>query len=196
MKMKILNAFCLGLLVFSFASCKKNTDPDTTLNRGGAGGENGKGFNSGADDFAQGGPLINNPLNDDSLSLRNPNLAGFSDPENVIRPFDPVFFGFDQYNLAAAERPKVEEVADFMKSSPKASVIIEGYCDWKGTPEYNKSLGDRRASTVKKYLVDLGCDASRIDVISIGDHNSVPNASSSEAKADRRAQFMILKNNN
>ena len=193
--MKILNAFWLGLLVFSFASCKKNTDPDSTLNRGGAGGENGEGFNTGADDFAKGGELINNPLNDDILSQRNPNLAAFSDPDNVIRPFDPVFFGFDQYNLAAAERPKVKEVADFMKSSPKASVIIEGYCDWKGTPEYNKSLGDRRASTVKNYLVDLGCDASRIDVISIGDEKSVPNASASESKVDRRAQFLILKNN-
>ena len=193
--MKILNAFWLGLLVFSFASCKKNTDPDSTLNRGGAGGGNGEGFNTGADDFAQGGELINNPLNDDILSQRNPNLAAFSDPDNVIRPFDPVFFGFDQYNLAAAERPKVKEVADFMKSSPKASVIIEGYCDWKGTPEYNKSLGDRRASTVKNYLVDLGCDASRIDIISIGDEKSVPNASAGEAKVDRRAQFLILKNN-
>ena len=193
--MKILNAFWLGLLVFSFASCKKNTDPDSTLNRGGAGGENGEGFNTGADDFAQGGELINNPLNDDILSQRNPNLAAFSDPDNVIRPFDPVFFGFDQYNLAAAERPKVKEVADFMKSSPKASVIIEGYCDWKGTPEYNKSLGDRRASTVKNYLVDLGCDASRIDVISIGDEKSVPNASAGEAKVARRAQFLLLKTN-
>lgn len=193
--MKILNAFWLSLLVFSFASCKKNTDPDTTLNRGGSDSKNGEGFNTGADDFAQGGELINNPLNDDILSQRNPNLAAFSDPDNVIRPFDPVFFGFDQYNLAAAERPKVKEVADFMKSSPKASVIIEGYCDWKGTPEYNKSLGDRRASTVKNYLVDLGCDASRIDIISIGDEKSVPNASAGEAKVDRRAQFLILKNN-
>jgi peptidoglycan-associated lipoprotein len=193
--MKRLNTIWFGLLVFSFASCKKNTDPDTTLNRGGSGSENGEGFNAGADDFAQGGDLINNPLNDDILSQRNPDLAAFSDPDNVIRPFDPVYFGFDQYNLTSAERPKVKEVADFMQKSPKASVIIEGYCDWKGTPEYNKSLGDRRASSVKKYLVDLGCDASRIEVISIGDEKSVPNASSVEAKADRRAQFLILKNN-
>ena len=193
--MKGLNSIWLGLLVFSFSSCKKNTDPDTTLNRGGSGNENGEGFNAGAGDFAQGGDLINNPLNDDILSQRNPDLAAFSDPDNVIRPFDPVYFGFDQYNLTSAERPKVKEVADFMQKSPKASVIIEGYCDWKGTPEYNKSLGDRRASSVKQYLVDLGCDASRIEVISIGDEKSVPNASSVEAKADRRAQFLILKNN-
>ena len=193
--MKRLNAFCLLLLVFSFVSCKKSTPPLSEIDRGGSGGENGDGFNSGADDFAQGGDLINNPLNDDILSQRNPNLAAFSDPDNVIRPFDPVYFGFDQYNLAAAERSKVKEVADFMQQSPKASVIIEGYCDWKGTPEYNKSLGDRRASTVKNYLVDLGCDASRIEVISIGDEKSVPNASASESKVDRRAQFLILKNN-
>ena len=125
--MKGLNSIWLGLLVFSFASCKKNTDPDTTLNRGGSGNENSEGFNAGADDFAQGGDLINNPLNDDILSQRNPDLAAFSDPDNVIRPFDPVYFGFDQYNLTATERPKVKEVADFMQKSPKASVIIEGY---------------------------------------------------------------------
>ena len=191
--MKRLNAFCLILLVFSFAGCKKNTDPDTTLNRGGTGSENVDGFNSGADDFAQGGGLINNPLNDDILSQRNPNLAAFSDPDNVIRPFNPVFFGFDQYNLVAAERPKVKEVADFMKSSPKASGIIEGYCDWKGTPAYNKSLGDRRATSVRDYLIDLGIESARIEILSMGDELATPDADVTTAGLERKAQLIVLR---
>ena len=72
-------------------------------------------------------------------------------------------------------------------------MFIEGYCDWKGTPDYNKSLGDRRATTVKDYLVELGCDVNRIEVISIGDELATPNASSEQARLDRRATFVVSK---
>ena len=184
----------LGVFIVLFGGCKKDSGPFTSLHRGDSGSEDSKGFNAGSeDDFAQGGAAINNTLEDDPLALRNPALDGFSDPVNVIRPFDSVFFGFDQYSLSSSERPKVEEVAAFLKKNTKAHLVIEGYCDWKGTPEYNKSLGDRRASSVKNYLIDLGCDSLRIEVVSIGDENATPNASSTQARMDRCAQFLVLK---
>ncbi|MEK9633661.1 MAG: OmpA family protein, partial [Opitutae bacterium] len=93
-----------------------------------------------------------------------------------------MLFGFDQYNLTAEERPKLQEIAEFMKSNLNARLLIEGYCDWKGTPEYNKSLGDRRATTVKNYLIELGGDSSRIETVSIGDETAIPNADSAQAR--------------
>ena len=45
-------------------------------------------------------------------------------------------------------------------------------------PNYNKSLGDRRATTVKEYLIELGCEANRIEVISLGDELAIPDADS------------------
>ena len=72
-------------------------------------------------------------------------------------------------------------------------MLIEGYCDWKGTPAYNKSLGDRRATTVKAYLTDLGGDPLRIATVSIGDESAIPNADGAQAKLDRRAAFVVTK---
>ena len=56
----------------------------------------------------------------------------------------------------------------FLNTNPKAKLLIEGYCDWKGTPAYNKSLGDRRATTVKAYLTDLGGDPLRLKLSQLG----------------------------
>jgi peptidoglycan-associated lipoprotein len=72
-------------------------------------------------------------------------------------------------------------------------VLVEGYCDWKGTPAYNKSLGDRRASSVKDYLVDLGIDSIRIEVISMGDEIATPDADPTTAGLERKAHFLVLR---
>ncbi len=187
----------LLLSILLFSSCSKKIDPDTSLirNKGsdidsttGVGG-----FNTGTgDDFSiAGDPLLG--INDDLLAPRGNALDAFSDPLNTIRPFEPVYFGFDQYNINASERDKLTEIATFLKDNPKARLLVEGYCDWKGTPAYNKSLGDRRATTVKTYLSDLGADQSRIDTVSIGDESAIPNADGEQAKLDRRAAFVVTK---
>jgi peptidoglycan-associated lipoprotein len=75
---------------------------------------------------------------------------------------------------------------------PNYKILIEGYCDWKGTPAYNKSLGDRRASSVKQYLVDLGSDSSRIEILSMGDELATPNADSTTSALERKAHFVVL----
>ena len=187
----------LLLSILLFSSCSKKIDPDTSLirNKGsdidsttGVGG-----FNTGTgDDFSiAGDPLLG--INDDLLAPRSNALDAFSDPLNTIRPFEPVYFGFDQYNINASERDKLTEIATFLKDNPKARLLVEGYCDWKGTPAYNKSLGDRRATTVKSYLTDLGADQSRIETVSIGDESAIPNADGEQAKLDRRAAFVVTK---
>ena len=190
---------CIQLVFFLFASsCAKKVQPETTLSRDGVNTDSSNdpslGFNDGSDDLAGlGDPLRGSFDNSDPLALRDPALSAFDDPLNVIRPFDPVFFGFDQYNINSTERDKITEIADFLKSNIQARLLIEGYCDWKGTPDYNKSLGDRRATTVKDYLIELGCEGSRIEVISIGDELAVPNADTEQSRLDRRATFVVSK---
>ena len=185
----VLSAILLG-------GCPKKNDPQTTLNRssdGSSSAAGANGFNQGDEFSVLGAPLRADSTNGDLLQPRDAALEGFSDPLNTIRPFDPVLFGFDQYNLSAEERPKLQEIAEFMQSNLNARLLIEGYCDWKGTPEYNKSLGDRRATTVKNYLVELGSDSNRIDTVSIGDETAIPNADNTQARLDRRAAFVVTK---
>ena len=182
---------------FLLSSCSKKAQPETTLSREGDGSSDASspsGFNDGAEDLAGlGDPLSGDFTDFDPLAPRDSGLSAFDDPLNVIRPFEPVFFGFDQYNINAPERVKISEIADFMKSNLNARLLIEGYCDWKGTPDYNKSLGDRRATTVKQYLMELGCDGNRIEVMSLGDELAVPNADSDQSRLDRRATFVVSK---
>jgi peptidoglycan-associated lipoprotein len=185
----VISAILLG-------GCSKKNNHQTILNRSSDGSDNvagASGFNQG-DEFSElGAPLRGDLSDSDLLQPRDAALEGFSDPLNTIRPFDAVLFGFDQYNLTAEERPKLQEIAEFMQSNINARLLIEGYCDWKGTPEYNKSLGDRRATTVKDYLVELGGDSNRIDVVSMGDEKAQANADNTQARLDRRAEFVVTK---
>ena len=129
----------------------------------------------------------------DLLLPRNPDHENFMEPGNSIRPFEAVYFDFDQFNLAPDQRGKVIELAEFLAENREARLLIEGYCDWKGTSVYNKSLGERRANSVKEYLVELGTDPLRIDTLSIGDEHAIPEALANQATLDRRAEFVIAK---
>ena len=131
----------------------------------------------------------------DLLQPRNPEHELFSEPGNSIRPFEAVYFDFDQFNLSPEERGKVIELAGFLAENRDARLLIEGYCDWKGTPAYNKSLGERRANTIMQYLVELGADPRRIDTLSIGDEAAIPQALENQTRLDRRAEFVIYKGN-
>ena len=193
---KITMLIVCGAWIGLTGGCSKKDGPnpeDTSLIKGDDRGNftDGTG-NLVGDDFANGGETINADLGD-GLVLQD---SSWGDPNALAdaeRPFDPIYFGFDQYGVGREERSKLQQVAEYLQINRDARILIEGYCDWKGTPEYNKSLGDRRASSVKNYLVDLGCDSLRIEVVSIGDEKATPNASSTQARMDRCAQFLVLK---
>ena len=80
-----------------------------------------------------------------------------------------VFFDFDKYAIRSDAVPVLEKNAGLLKHTYKHStVLIEGHGDEHGTVEYNLELGKRRARAVKEYLVDLGVEESRIDIVSYG----------------------------
>jgi peptidoglycan-associated lipoprotein len=105
-----------------------------------------------------------------------------------------IYFGFDQYSIGSDEREKLQDIASFLTQNPDVKIIVEGYCDWKGTPAYNKSLGDRRATSVRDYLTDLGVDSARVEIISMGDEQATPNADPTTSGLERKAHFVILRN--
>ena len=146
-----------------------------------------------AEEFSPIGATISGIDGNDGLAPQDP---FWSDPdalETAERPFDPIFFGFDQYNIGSDERQKLQDIAVFMNQNPSIKILIEGYCDWKGTPAYNKSLGDRRATSVRDYLTDLGIEPARIEIISMGDEMATPNADPTTAGLERKAHFVVLR---
>ena len=99
---------------------------------------------------------------------------------------DRVFFDFDKYNLKAEARATLEKQVAWLKKWPAVTVTIEGHADERGTREYNLALGERRANSVKDYLVALGINPNRIKTISYGKERPVALGSNEAAWAQNR----------
>jgi len=82
------------------------------------------------------------------------------------------YFDYDKSDVNAAARDVLARDATAIKNIlaefPNASIVVEGHCDERGSAEYNLGLGDRRASSAKDYLVQLGVPADRLKTISYG----------------------------
>ncbi len=109
------------------------------------------------------------------------------------RRFAPVQFGYDSYVVSGAEQSKVNAVAAAMKGTSD-SLIIAGFTDERGTAEYNRGLGERRAQSVRQALISQGLSGGRVQTVSFGAEMPVDAASNEGAWAkNRRAEFGITK---
>jgi len=106
--------------------------------------------------------------------------------------FQIVYFDFDKYNIRSDARNALEHNARVLRDNLNVRVKIEGHCDERGTVEYNLALGERRAKSVKDYLINLGIDASRIETISFGKEQPADLGHNEEAwQNNRRAKFSL-----
>jgi peptidoglycan-associated lipoprotein len=159
--------------------------------------DSGDGFNNPNGDFAATGSpvlpaIIEDPADGVLVGRGEGQGSGFLNLNDPSRDrFEPVYFGFNQSTLSSQERLKVESVANFLMNNQNSSLIVEGHCDWKGTTEYNISLGERRASSVKEFLLGLGVAAHRVSVSSQGDLQAAEDADSSTMARDRKARFIL-----
>jgi peptidoglycan-associated lipoprotein len=104
-----------------------------------------------------------------------------------------IHFNYDKYDIRREDEGILKENAAFLKKDPKMKIQIEGHCDERGTIEYNLALGERRASSVKKYLVSLGIASDRISTISYGEEKPLDRGHHEQAWAkNRRAHFIVL----
>jgi peptidoglycan-associated lipoprotein len=113
---------------------------------------------------------------------------------NVDRSrFAPVHFGFDSVTIGAGERPKLQAVADFLRANKKM-VIVAGFTDERGTPEYNRGLGERRALSVREALMKMGVGSGQLQTVSFGAEMPADPGSSEAAWAkNRRAEFGVVR---
>jgi len=103
-----------------------------------------------------------------------------------------IYFDFDKSMLKLDAQSLLKKKADWLKANPNTKVLIEGNCDERGTPEYNLALGERRAESAKKFLVDLGIDAKRISTISYGEERPVDSRHNEEAWAKNRNDGFVI----
>ncbi len=138
---------------------------------------------SGADgDYVNGTPL---PDRQEGVSFMSDNVDKTK--------FKPVHFAFDSFSVEPDDQSKLDEVANFLQSG-SSTVIIAGFTDERGTPEYNRGLGERRAGAVREYLIQHGASADKVQTVSFGAEMPADSGSNESAWAkNRRAEFGVVR---
>ena len=114
------------------------------------------------------------------------------DQLNAEKPLTDTFFALDSTELTADARSAVQKNVDWMKRWTSTKVMVEGHADSRGTNEYNFALSERRAASVRDYLVSLGVSASRIAIVSKGEEQPVCTDETEDCWArNRRGHFIF-----
>jgi peptidoglycan-associated lipoprotein len=103
-----------------------------------------------------------------------------------------IHFGFDSFVLSDQAQQILNSKADYLRDNSSVTVTVEGHCDDRGTDAYNIALGERRAKSVKNFLVDLGISANRLNTVSYGEERPIAIGQDEASWAkNRRAQFVV-----
>jgi peptidoglycan-associated lipoprotein len=132
----------------------------------------------------------------------HPRTGALPDPHDIARMIQDreafkastIYFAYDRSSIQPAESTKVDLVAEYLKNNSSAKVLIEGHSDERGTEEYNRSLGERRALSLREYFVNSGIDGGRVFTQSWGEDKPVDEDHSEVAwSRNRRGEFVLLK---
>jgi peptidoglycan-associated lipoprotein len=116
-----------------------------------------------------------------------------SDPKSSVYGKRSIYFEFDSYTLDPKYASTISAHASYLKSfqKQKATVIIQGNTDDRGTAEYNIALGQKRSEAVKKALIAQGVSESQLEAVSFGKEKPANPAQTEAAfKENRRADFV------
>lgn len=118
--------------------------------------------------------------------------AGWPEDREVFKS-QTIYFDFDSAVIKGSEKTKADLVATHLKSNPAHALKVEGHCDERGTEEYNRSLGERRALAVRETLIAAGVEPGRIVTISFGEDKPAAQGRDEAAyKQNRRGEFILL----
>lgn len=105
---------------------------------------------------------------------------------------DTIHFDTDAYDINGEASGILTRQAAWLKANPNVRATIEGHCDERGTREYNLALGDRRANSVKNYLVNAGVSAAQLSTISYGKERPAAMGSDEGAWAQNRRAVTVV----
>jgi peptidoglycan-associated lipoprotein len=157
---------------------------DTGIKLPGDGGVNGTGL----------GGTTSTPFNPADLEKpqSRPEIGNYDENKTMFAS-DTIYFEFDRANVKTSEVPKVQRVATYLKNTPNAMIRVEGHCDERGTEEYNRSLGERRALAVRELLVASGIAVDRVSTVTYGeDQPADPGHDQAAWDKNRRGEFVLL----
>ncbi len=123
------------------------------------------------------------------LSLTNEQLS----KAEFNADLQSVTFGYDSSELSAEMKTRLEKHLAFLDANPKLLCLLEGHTDEQGTAEYNYSLGNLRAQTVRTYLSENGISAERLFTVSYGEDRPIVDGSGETSyQENRRVDFLVM----
>jgi peptidoglycan-associated lipoprotein len=126
-------------------------------------------------------PISSDPLVTNDIDVINQNS-----------PFQPVFYAYDSSEVDPDGQQVLNANAEILRKYPTWVITIEGHSDERGTAEYNLALGERRASSARRYLVSLGIPADRLKTVSYGKEFPFdPGHDTAAWSKNRRAHFVV-----
>lgn len=195
MKLTKISKLLVIALALSFAAvgCKTKKPNVTQLPGGGnSGGLAGRGIDN--------APGMSLPGGEGAIgqSLPGGGEAADFDPDQMNQDraalaAETVYFAYDSSSIAPSEQSKLDAVASALKSDMSAKLLIEGNCDERGTEEYNRSLGERRALAAREALAALGVEPARVATRSYGEDRPAQDSHNEAAwSKNRRDEFVLL----
>jgi outer membrane protein OmpA-like peptidoglycan-associated protein len=116
-----------------------------------------------------------------------------TDVDYSVLASSTVYFEFDKSTIPPQERSKLAAVKQWMDANPGRSLFLAGHADKRGTPEYNRALGERRALAVREYLAGLGLNPANLYTNSYGSDRPAVEGDTEEAYAkNRRVEVGVI----
>jgi peptidoglycan-associated lipoprotein len=112
----------------------------------------------------------------------------------VVNVGDRVFFKQDKSDIKPDAAEILNRQAAWLKKFPNHVIVVEGHCDERGTREYNLALGERRANSVREYLISVGVTENRIETISYGKERPAVLGATDSAWSQNRRGVTVVKN--
>jgi peptidoglycan-associated lipoprotein len=133
------------------------------------------------------------PKSTEGFTQTDPDKYKNYTPDAEIFKSDTAYFDFDSSVVKSSEKSKVSAVADYVKAHAADAVRVDGHCDERGTEEYNRSLGERRALALREELVSDGVPPDHILTESFGKDKPASQGHDESAwSKNRRGEFILL----
>ena len=175
----VIKLFTSALLVFFLAAC--STTPKDTADSSGSGSSSTSSDVSSSEE----GTIT-------ETSPESASIVPGSQEDLIVNVGDRVFFNYDSSDLDSDAQELLQDQVAWLKQYSDVSVIVEGHCDERGTREYNLALGEKRAQSVKNYLISLGIPSDRISTISYGKERPAVVGSNDGAWAQNRRSVTVV----
>jgi peptidoglycan-associated lipoprotein len=195
-QISVIIFICIGLLFLGACSKKKihsGYSPSTSAeNLAGAGKDNQN--QDGINQQGQSGSSMSEDglTGDKAGSQEASQLTSEAQAARDQFENNDILFEYNSAALLPDAQSTLMEKAEWLQNHPQDAIVVEGHTDERGTVAYNLALGDRRAESVRAFLMELGVNIERIRTVSYGEENPADTGQNEAAWArNRRAHFII-----